>query len=130
MGRRRTARPAAVLRLDDGPGFGSHRQTVETFDSPAVQGGTPGLLPVEDRPFSDPQRSGIAPPFHQLPVALGSALERPHTTPAADPLSVPKPDQRIGIEPDPALRSVPMAIRRVAPGRDCGRNGVQGRARR
>ena len=121
VGRAQVGGDAATLacghRLDDGAGFGLHREPLQPFDGPAVEVRGMEHLPVEDRPLPDPQRPGIAPPRHQPAVALRTAPERAHRAPAADALSGPEFRQRIGIEPDPGVRSVPVPVRRVPPGR-------------
>ena len=99
----------------DGCGFGRHRQPGEAFDGGAVQSG--GLLwqAFEDRPFRDPQRSGIAPPPHQEAEALRPAPERPHRAPAAEAFAGPQVGERVDVEPDPGVGGVPMPVCGVAP---------------
>lgn len=101
--------------FDDGCGFGRHRQPGEAFDGGAVQSG--GLLwqAFEDRPFRDPQRSGIAPPPHQEAEALRPASERPHRAPAAEAFAGPQVGERVDVEPDPGVGGVPMSVCGVAP---------------
>lgn len=105
-------------RLDHGPGFGPHRQPVEPFDGPVVERRCAGFRVFEKLLLPDPHRSGISAPLHQAAVAFRSAPEGSDASPAEDPFAVAQRKCRIGVESDPALRGVPCAARRVAPGSD------------
>ncbi len=79
--RRASAAPfARSHRLDDGrPSGAIGRRSSARSTARRCSEGTGGVPPVEVRPSADPHRSGVAPSFHQPPVALGTALEGLHT---------------------------------------------------